>query len=105
MGRLQIEDGVHQQEEEIDSKKEKESPLAPPLPPQLEQEESNQRLPREWKFITNHPKDQIIGNLSIGERTISSLRNIFNNLAFISQIEPMNLNDAIIDDNWIFAMQ
>ena len=27
MGRLQIEDGVHQQEEEIDSKKEDQSPL------------------------------------------------------------------------------
>ena len=29
MGKLQIEDRVHQQEEEIDSKKEEESPLAP----------------------------------------------------------------------------
>ena len=36
LGRLQIEDKVHQQEEGIDSKKEEESPLAPPLPPQLE---------------------------------------------------------------------
>ena len=29
MGRLQIEDRVHQQEEEIDSKKEEASPLPP----------------------------------------------------------------------------
>ena len=36
MGRLQIEDGVHQQENEIDSKKEVESLLAPPSPPKLE---------------------------------------------------------------------
>ena len=35
MGRLQIDDKVHQQEEEIDSKKE-ESPFAHPPPPQLE---------------------------------------------------------------------
>ena len=28
MGKLQIEDDVHQQEDEIDSKKEEESPLA-----------------------------------------------------------------------------
>ena len=35
-GRLHIEDGVHQQENEIDSKKEEESPLAPPPPLKLE---------------------------------------------------------------------
>ena len=42
MGRLQIEDEVHQQEEDIDSKKEKQSPLALSPPPQLEQGESSQ---------------------------------------------------------------
>ena len=98
MGRLQIDDKVHQQEDKIDSKKE-ESPFAHPPPPQLEQGESSQELPKEWKFVTNHPQDQIIGNLSIGVRTRSSLRNICNNLAFISQIEPKKLNDAIIDEN------
>ena len=36
MVRLQIEDGVHKQKEEIDSKKEEQSPLALPPPPQLE---------------------------------------------------------------------
>ena len=41
MGRLQIDDKVHQQEDEIDSKKE-ESSFAHPPPPQLEQGESSQ---------------------------------------------------------------
>ena len=104
MGRLQIDDKVHQQEEEIDSKKE-ESPFAHPPPPQLEQGESSQELPKEWKFVTNHPQDQIRGNPSIGVRTRSSLRNICNNLAFISQIEPKKLNDDIIDENWVISMQ
>ena len=51
MGRLQIDDKVHQQEEEIDSKKE-ESPFAHPPPPQLEQEnlvknfQKNENLPQ-----------------------------------------------------------
>ena len=54
MGRLQIDDKVHQQEEKIDSKKE-ESPFGHPPPPQLEQGESSQELPKEWKFVTNHP--------------------------------------------------
>ena len=48
MGILQIENGIHQQENEIDSKKEDESPLAPHPPPRLEQGESSQRLPKEY---------------------------------------------------------
>ena len=104
MGRLQIEDRVHQQEEEINSKKEEESPLASSPPLQLEQGESSQGLLREWKFVTNHPQGQIIGNPSIRVRTRSSLTNICNNVAFISQIEPKNLNDAIVDENWVIAM-
>ena len=59
---------------------------------------------KKWKFVTNHPHDQIIGNPSIGVRTRPSLRNICNNLAFISQIEPKKLNDAIIYENWVTSM-
>ena len=43
-GRLQIEDGAHQQEDESNSKKEEESPLVSSPPPQLEQGESSQEL-------------------------------------------------------------
>ena len=69
------------------------------------QGESSQDLPKDWKFVINHPQDQIIGNPSSGVRTRSSLRNICNNLAFISQIEPKNINDALVDENWMIAMQ
>ena len=95
---------INKKRMQIDSKKE-ESPFAHPPPLQLKQGESSQELPKEWKFVTNHPQDQIIGNPSIGVRTRSSLRNIYNNLAFISQIEPKKLNDAIIDENWVISMQ
>ena len=78
--------------------------MAPPPPPQLEQGESSYGLPKEWKFVTNHPQDQVIGNPSIGVIIRSSLRNVCNNLAFISQIEPKNLNDAIVDENWVIAI-
>ena len=87
MGRFQIDDKVHQQEEEIDSKKEK-SHFAHSPPPQLEQGESNQKLPKEWKFVTNHPQDQIIGNPSIGVRTRSSLRNISITLLLSLKLNP-----------------
>ena len=53
MGRLQIEDRRQQQENGEDPKKE-ESPLALP-PPQQVQGESSQDLPKEWKFVINHP--------------------------------------------------
>ena len=44
IGRLQIGDGFHQQEEKTDLKKEEESPLTPPPPSQLEQGEYSQGL-------------------------------------------------------------
>ena len=69
------------------------------------QGELSQDLPKDWKFAINHPLDQIIGNPSSGVRTRSSLRNICNNLAFISQIEPKNINNALVDENWMIAMQ
>ena len=68
-------------------------------PPQQVQSESSQYLPKDWKFVINHPQDQITGNPSSGVRTKSSLRNIYNNLAFISQIEPKNINDVLDDEN------
>ena len=69
------------------------------------QGESSQDLSKEWKFVINHPQDQIIGNPFSGVRTRFSLRNICYNLAFISQIEPKNINDALDDESWMIAMQ
>ena len=74
-------------------------------PPQQVQGESSQELPREWKFVINHPQDQIIGNTSNGVITRYFLRNIWNNIAFISQIEPKNINVALEDENWMIAKQ
>ena len=56
MGRLQIEDRRQQKENGVDPKEER-SALAPP-PSQQMQGESNQDLPKEWKFVINHPQDQ-----------------------------------------------
>ncbi|RVW28391.1 hypothetical protein CK203_109077 [Vitis vinifera] len=59
MGKLQIEDR-RQQEEIVEDPKKEESPLALPSPQQV-QGESSQDLPKDWKFVINHPQDQIIG--------------------------------------------
>ncbi|KAL6311011.1 hypothetical protein AAG906_018996 [Vitis piasezkii] len=58
MGKLQIEDR-RQQEEIVEDPKKEESPLALP-PSQQVQVESSQDLPKDWKFVINHPQDQII---------------------------------------------
>ena len=78
--------------------KEEISPLALPHSQQV-QGESSQDLFKEWKFVINHPQDQIIGNSSSRVRTRSSLRNICNNLAFIFQIKPKNANDVLNEEN------
>ena len=64
MGRFQIEDKRQQEVIGEDPKKE-ESPLALPPPHQVKSE-SSQDLPKDWKFVINHSKDQIIGNPSNG---------------------------------------
>ena len=53
MGKLQIENRRQQEEIGEDPKKE-ESPLALP-PPQQVQGKSSQNLPKDWKFVINHP--------------------------------------------------
>ena len=65
---------------------------------------SNLNLPKEWKFVKDHPIDQIIGEPSNKVQKRSSLRNI-SNLVFLSQTEPKNINEALKDEFWIQAMQ
>ena len=48
-------------------------------------------LPKEWYFKKDHPKDLIIGEPSKGVTTRHSLKHL-NSLAFISQIEPRNID-------------
>ena len=54
--------------------------------------------------MASHPQDQIIGD-STQRVTCSSIRNICDHLAFLSQIEPKSIDDALNDENWILAMQ
>ena len=72
----------------------------------LPQEEggNNDDFPKEWKFVHNHPKDVILGDPTKGIETRSLLRNICSNLAFLSQIEPKNFQEAEFDEHWIIAM-
>lgn len=60
-------------------------------------------LSKEWTTHKDHPIDLIIGSPSKGVSTRSS--NMCNYLAFLSQIEPKCVEDALLDDSWIIVMQ
>ncbi|KAH9658404.1 hypothetical protein KPL70_023484 [Citrus sinensis] len=68
-------------------------------------EGTSQTLPKEWRYVSSHPKDVILGDPSRGVTTRSSLRNTCEHAAFISQIEPKSFADAENDESWIMAMQ
>ncbi|GJW56960.1 retrovirus-related pol polyprotein from transposon TNT 1-94 [Tanacetum coccineum] len=56
------------------------------------------------KESRNHPLKNVIGNLK--QRTLrSQAQNQGNFFYFISTIEPKNVNEALTDESWIFAMQ
>ncbi|GJZ80279.1 retrovirus-related pol polyprotein from transposon TNT 1-94 [Tanacetum coccineum] len=56
------------------------------------------------KESRNHPLENVIGNLN--QRTLrSQAQNQSNFFCFILTIEPKNVNEALMDDSWIVAMQ
>ena len=66
---------------------------------------NNEELPKSWKVVHGHPKELIIGEIERGVSTRSKLKNICKKMAFIIQIEPKNINEAIEDESWTLAMQ
>ncbi|GJS88518.1 retrovirus-related pol polyprotein from transposon TNT 1-94 [Tanacetum coccineum] len=56
------------------------------------------------KEFRDHPLDNVIGNLN--QRTLrSQAQNQSKFFCFISTIKPKNVNEALMDDDWIVAMQ
>ena len=61
-------------------------------------------LPNDWQFKKAYPQDLIIGDATKRVITPSKLKSIVN-LAFISQIKPKNIDDALNDKFWVLAIQ
>jgi len=51
------------------------------------------------------PLDQILSDLNTGVQTRSKLKNFCAFYAFLSNIEPKNVNEALADLEWVTAMQ
>jgi hypothetical protein len=53
----------------------------------------------------NHPVDQILGDISKGVTTRSRLVNFCEHYSFVSSIEPFRVEEALLDPDWVLAMQ
>ena len=52
----------------------------------------------------HHPQDQILGDKADRVKTRSAFRDPAN-YVFVSEIEPKNIEEALVDDDWIVAME
>uniref|UniRef100_A0A2N9H9S1 CCHC-type domain-containing protein n=1 Tax=Fagus sylvatica TaxID=28930 RepID=A0A2N9H9S1_FAGSY len=62
--------------DQVDEPKDEEKALPPT---------NNEELPKSWNVVHSHPKELIIGEVERGVSTRSKLKNICNNMAFLSQ--------------------
>ncbi|VFR03179.1 unnamed protein product [Cuscuta campestris] len=72
--------------------------------PAQEEESAKKELPKAYKHLKNHPRDNIIGDIEKGVRTRNNY-NLCAHYAFVSQFEPKNVEDALKDSDWIISMQ
>jgi len=61
-------------------------------------------LPREWRVPKNLSLDNIIGQLQKGVTTRRSMNHFCKHMAFVSQVEPKSVGEALKDSNLINAM-
>ena len=63
-----------------------------------------EEFPREWRTQKDLSLDNIIGEISRCVSMRSRLRILCNNMAFVSQVEPRNIDEALCDDHLLMAM-
>ncbi|EOY16719.1 Uncharacterized protein TCM_035590 [Theobroma cacao] len=77
----------------------------PPLKDLQRTEEQHNDLPRSLRFVRNHPQELISGDPSEGIKNRSGLREAYEFLAFISQVEQKNFKEAKKEKSLMIAMQ
>jgi hypothetical protein len=53
----------------------------------------------------DHPMDNILGSIQRGVTTRSRLANFCEHYLFVSSLEPLKVEEALGDANWIMVMQ
>ena len=97
-----FEDQIIEEPKEINQEDSKDDP---PLKELQRKEDQHEDLPKTWKFVKNHPIDQVIGDPIQGVRTKGALKDTCEFAAYISQLEPKNFKEAENEESWILAMQ
>jgi hypothetical protein len=74
---------------------------------QVVEEEAPQAPPTQVRAMIqrNHLVDQILGDISKGVTTRSCLANFCEHYSFVSSIEPFRVEEALLDADWVLAMQ
>jgi len=80
-------------------------PISPSIQARVENVSVDPLTPRPWKHQSSHPLDQILSELNTGVQTRSKLKNFCTFYAFLSNIEPKNVSEALADSDWVTAMQ
>jgi len=74
-------------------------PVLPSISARVESVSVDPFTPRPWKHKSSHPLDQILSNINTGVQTRSKLKNFYAFYAFLSNIEPKNVNEALADSD------
>jgi len=61
-------------------------------------------LPKEWRIPRDMSVENIIGQIKEGVSRRSSISNFCRHAAFVSQIEPNSIEEALKDEKWVEAM-
>ena len=80
--------------EEPKEKKQDDRKEDPPLKDLQRKEDQHDDLPKTWKYIRDHPIDQVIGDPIQRVRTRGALKDTCEYVACISQLEPKNFKEA-----------
>ena len=97
-----VDDNVDIEDLKIKDLKEKEhedSKEEPPLEDLQRNEDQYEDLFKAWKFVRDHPIDQVIGDPIQGVRTRGALKNTYEYVTYISQMEPKNFKEAKHKEN------
>ena len=70
-----------------------------------EKQETSPSSPHDWITTRDHPLENVLDDIRKGGSTRSQVSNFCDFIAFVSQIEPKTIKEAIVDESWTLTMQ